>query len=49
LGVIVTAAHNHVIAPAQAIELVQGLKGRPDVWLAPALCEAVVKALQCLS
>jgi predicted nucleic acid-binding protein len=49
LGVIVTAAHNHVIAPAQAIELVQGLKGRPDVWLAPALCEAVVKALQRLS
>jgi predicted nucleic acid-binding protein len=49
LGVIVTAAHNHVIAPAQAIELVQGLKGRPDVWLAPALCEATVKALQRLS
>jgi hypothetical protein len=49
LGVIVTAAHNHVIAPAQAMELVQGLKGRPDVWLAPALCEAVVKALQRLS
>jgi predicted nucleic acid-binding protein len=44
-----TAAHNHVIAPAQAMELVQGLKGRPDVWLAPALCEAVVKTLQRLS
>ncbi len=46
LGVIVTAAHGKVIAPNQAIDFVEALKGRPDVWLAPNLCEAVVEILQ---
>ena len=46
LGVIVTAAHAQAIAPEQAIDLVQALKGRPDVWLAPDLCEVVINALR---
>jgi predicted nucleic acid-binding protein len=46
LGVIATAAQSQVIAPSQAIDLVQALQGCPDVWLAPALCEAVIKTLQ---
>lgn len=46
LGVIVTATHAQEIAPNQAIDLVQALKGRPDVWLTPALCEVVIKTLQ---
>jgi len=46
LGVIVTAAHAQEITPNQAIDLVQALKGRPDVWLSPALCEVVIKTLQ---
>jgi predicted nucleic acid-binding protein len=46
LGVIATAAKSQVIPPGQAIDLVQSLKGRPDVWLAPNLCEAVIKTLQ---
>lgn len=49
LGVIVTAAHTQVIAADQAIDFVQALKGRPDVWLAPNLCEAVIHTLQRLS
>ena len=46
LGMIVTAAHIQVIAPEQAVDFVQALRGRPDVWLAPALCDAVIKILQ---
>lgn len=46
LGVIVTAVQTETIASEQAIELVKTLQNRPDVWLAPALCNAVIEALQ---
>jgi hypothetical protein len=46
LGMIVTAAHTQAIAPEQAIDFVHALRGRPDVWLAPALCDPVIKTLQ---
>ena len=46
LGVIVTATQVGKIPLAQAIDLVKALKDRPDIWLAPALCEAVIRTLQ---
>jgi predicted nucleic acid-binding protein len=48
LGLIVMAVRAQVLEPNQAIDWVQTLKGRPDVWLAPALCEAVIKTLRLL-
>lgn len=49
LGVIVTAAQAGVITPAQAIESIQALENHPDIWLAPVLCEAVIKTLKRLA
>ncbi len=46
LGMIVTAAHDQALALKQAINLVYALRGRPDVWLAPALCDVVIRTLQ---
>ena len=46
LGMIVTAAHTQALAPEQAIDLVYALRGRPDVWLAPALCDVVIRTLK---
>ena len=45
LGVIVGFASSQRISSAQAIDIVQALKERPDVWLAPSLCDAVVETL----
>lgn len=42
----VTAGMAMNAADALAFDLVQALKGRPDVWLTPALCEVVIKTLQ---
>jgi len=44
--VIVTAASTHIISPKQAMDMVQALKDRSDVWLAPSLCDAVIEALR---
>jgi predicted nucleic acid-binding protein len=49
LGVIVTAARVQVLSPVQAIDMVQALKYRPDVWLNPSLCDAVARTLYLLS
>jgi hypothetical protein len=46
LGVILSAAQTAIISTEQAIEIIQALKSRPDVWLAPALCEAVIETLK---
>jgi len=46
LGVIVTATQSQMISSGQAVDFVEALKGRPDIWLAPSLCEAVIKTLQ---
>ena len=46
LGVIVTAVATQVISSQQAIDLVKVLKSRPDIWLAPSLCDAVIRMLQ---
>ena len=48
LGVIVTFASSQRISSTQAIDIVQALKERPDIWLAPSLCDAVVETLRCL-
>ena len=49
LGVIVTAAQAGLITTAQGIESIQAMENHPDIWLAPALCEVVVKILKRLS
>lgn len=49
LGVLVSAAQAGVLRPAQAIESVTALANHPEIWLAPALCEAVIKTLQRLA
>ena len=48
LGVIVSAAQAKIIVPNQAVEMVQALKNRLDVWLAPSLCDAVIETLRSL-
>ncbi len=46
LGVLVSAAAAGHITYARAIEVVQTLKGRPDIWLSPELCDRVIHSLQ---
>lgn len=46
LGVIVTAVQAGVMTPSQAIEQIQLLNNRVDVWLSSALCETVIKSLR---
>jgi predicted nucleic acid-binding protein len=46
LGLIVSAVQAQIIHSEQAVDWIQTLKGRPDVWLAPALCDAVIKSLR---
>jgi predicted nucleic acid-binding protein len=46
LGVIVSAVMAQLRSPEQAIELIKTLKSRPDIWLAPSLCDKVIQTLQ---
>jgi len=46
LGVIVSAAQASNISSEQAIEMIQTLKNRPDVWIASSLCDAVIETLK---
>jgi len=46
LGIIVTAVQAQIITVDQAIDSIQSLKSRPDIWLAPALCETVIQTLR---
>lgn len=46
LGIIVTAAKQRIINPIDGIGLVQGIKHRPDIWIAPSLCERVIRTLE---
>ncbi len=46
LGVLVSAAQCKQITPELAIEKVNAISMRPDVWLSSALCERVIKLLE---
>jgi uncharacterized protein len=46
LGVITTAYAEKKLSRQQAIDLVNALKIRPDIWLSRKLCEQVIRTLQ---
>lgn len=46
LGVIVTAYQRQCLGRHQAVDLVNAIKARPDVWISNALCDQVIRALQ---
>ena len=46
LGIIVSAAQASVISAQQAIAIIESLKRRPDIWLSPAVCDAVIETLK---
>jgi predicted nucleic acid-binding protein len=46
LGVIVTAYQHECLTRRQAIDLVNAIKARPDVWVSNALCDHVIHTLQ---
>ena len=46
LGIIVSAAQASVITAQQAIAIIESLKHRPDIWLSPVLCDAVIETLK---
>jgi predicted nucleic acid-binding protein len=45
LGVIVTAYQHKRLTRHQAIDLVNAIKARPDVWVSSALCDQVIRTL----
>jgi len=46
LGVIVTAYQHKCLTRHQAIDLVNAIKARPDVWVSNAPCDQVIRTLQ---
>lgn len=46
LGVIVSAVNERAVSAEQAADMVKALKHRLDVWIAPSLCDAVIKTLR---
>lgn len=46
LGLIVTACQEQIITPTQAIELLEAIKLRRDIWISAKLCNQVIRALQ---
>ncbi|MEA3346357.1 MAG: DUF3368 domain-containing protein [Chloroflexota bacterium] len=46
LGIIITAHREHIITTAQAIELLEAIKFRRDIWISARLCDHVIRALQ---
>jgi predicted nucleic acid-binding protein len=46
LGIIVSAYRKEHIFRAQAIEMVETIKNRPDIWVSAELCERVINSLQ---
>ncbi len=46
LGVIVSAAQAAIIPAQQAMAIIESLKHHPDIWLSPALCDAVIETLK---
>jgi hypothetical protein len=46
LGVLVTAYQARHVTQQQAVDLVNLLKARPDIWINSKLCDQVIRALQ---
>lgn len=46
LGVIVTVYQQKHIAAEQAVDLLNALKARPDIWINRSLCDKVIHAIQ---
>lgn len=46
LGIIVTAYQEQIITLTQAIELLEAIKLRRDIWISARLCDQVIRALQ---
>jgi predicted nucleic acid-binding protein len=46
LGLIVTACQEQIITPSQAIEFLEAIKLRRDIWISAKLCNQVIQALQ---
>lgn len=46
LGVIVSAYRQDLLIRQEAIELVNALKGRPDIWISARLCDQVIRTLR---
>ena len=46
LGVLVSASEHRHLTRAQAIELIEALKGRPDIWISAELCDQVIDTLR---
>ena len=46
LGVIVSAYRQALLTQQEAIEFINALKGRPDIWVSVRLCDQVIRALR---
>ncbi len=46
LGIIVSAYQQSLLGLQEAIDLIQVLKGRPDIWLNAQLCDQVIHTLR---
>ncbi len=46
LGVIVSAFGEGLLSRERAIELVEAVKGRPDIWISAELCDRVIDGLK---
>jgi len=39
-------SRTHLISGAEAIQMIEAIERRPDIWIHPDLCRRVVKTLQ---
>ncbi len=46
LGTIVTACQEQIITVSQAIELLEAIKARHDIWISAKLCNQVIQVLR---
>jgi predicted nucleic acid-binding protein len=46
LGIVAASCRAGHLAHEKAIELIQAIKGRPDIWISAELCDRVVAALK---
>ncbi len=46
LGLVVTAYQQKVVIQQRAIDIVNALKARPDVWISTTLCNRVIDVLR---
>ncbi len=46
LGVIVASCRAGHLPRDQALDLIQAIKGRPDIWISAVLCDRVMEALK---